>query len=89
MLLYASLYASLYVYTQEAEETLKMVSKLAVGYHQQRVELGLSVVTGKEQQIDVARQELQTKWSQLFFRCKNLSLAGMTSALLSASSTDR
>ena len=44
-----------------------MVSKLAVGYHQQRVELGLSVVTGKEQQIDVARQALQTKWSRLFF----------------------
>ena len=44
-----------------------MVSKLAVGYHQQRVELGLSVVTSKEQQIDVARQELQTKWSRLFF----------------------
>ena len=48
-----------------------MVSKLAVGYHQQRVELGLSVVTGKEQQIDVARQALQTKWSRLFSVAKS------------------
>ena len=33
------------------------VSELAVSYHQQRVELGLSVPIIKEQQIDVARQD--------------------------------
>ena len=33
------------------------VSELAVSYHQQRVELGLSVPITKEQQIDVARQD--------------------------------
>ena len=37
------------------------MSQLAISYHQQRVELGLSVVITKEQQIDVARQARQIK----------------------------
>ena len=61
------------------------VSELAVSYHQQRVELGLSVPITKEQQIDVARQCFAA-----FLLCvAKLSSAGMTSASLSASSTDR
>ena len=62
------------------------VSELAVSYHQQRVELGLSVPITKEQQIDVARQDFA---AFLLRVAKNIPSAGMTSASLSASSTDR